>query len=112
MGLVTDSDTTNKNYKMLYKASLSDKTHIEYIIDIYEEEFHEQLIEDFLNNRSNKRSLLKTIFIEKNKVENEEKNTPNPNKSETPEGNFLNESKKSKNYLNSKALSKFNHKNK
>lgn len=69
MGLVTDSDVTNKSYQMLYKASLSDKTNIEYIIDIYEEEFNEQLIEDFLNNRSNKRSILKTILVDKNETE-------------------------------------------
>ena len=69
MGLVTGSDVTNKNYQMLYKASLSDKTNIEYIIDIYEEEFNEQLIEDFLNNRSNKRSILKTILVDKDEIE-------------------------------------------
>jgi hypothetical protein len=65
LGLVTDSDSTNKSYHMLYKASLSDKTNIEYIIDIYEDEFNEQLLEDFLNNRSNKRSILKTILVDK-----------------------------------------------
>jgi transcription termination factor NusB len=69
LGLVTDTDVTNKNYQMLYKASLSDKTNIEYIIDIYEEELNEQLIEDFLNNRSNKRSILKTILVDKNENE-------------------------------------------
>ena len=58
---------------MLYKASLSDKTSIEYLIDIYEEEFNEQLIEDFLNNRSNKRSVLKTILVDK--IENEDSDT-------------------------------------
>ena len=69
MGLVNDPDNTNKTYQMLYKASLSDKTNIEYIIDVYEEEFHEQFIEDFLNNRSNKRSILKTILLDKNENE-------------------------------------------
>jgi len=66
MGLVTDSDTTNKNYKMLYKESLTNKTNVEYIIDVYDEEFNEEAIEEFLNNRSNKRSMLKSILVEKN----------------------------------------------
>ena len=65
MGIITDSDVINKNYKMLYKASITDKTIIEYIVDVYEEEFNELLIEDYLNNRSNKRSILKTILVEK-----------------------------------------------
>ncbi len=66
MGIVTDSDTTNKNYKMLYKLCLSDKSNIEYIVDVYDDEFNEEAIEDFLNIRSNKRSILKSILVDKN----------------------------------------------
>lgn len=67
---------------MLYKASLSDKTHIEYIVDIYEEEFNEQLIEDFLNNRSNKRSILKTILVDKNESDDTDTSVNTPGSSD------------------------------
>lgn len=91
MGLVTDTDITNKNYKMLYKASLSEKNHIEYIIDIYEEEFNEQLIEEFLNNRSNKRSILKTILVDKSENEDTDTSeiTPGMNDTYDKESKFI-----------------------
>ncbi len=50
---------------MLYKACLANKSGIEYIVDVYDDEFNEDSIEEFLNNRPNKRSILKSILVDK-----------------------------------------------
>lgn len=70
LGVINDSDSTNKNYKILYKASLLDKTNLEYIIEIYEDEMNEENIENYLNNRMNKRSILKSVLTEYNEIIN------------------------------------------
>lgn len=56
---------------MLYKASLTNKSNIEYIVDVYDDEFNQDSIEELLNNRSNKRSVLKSILVDKCFGENE-----------------------------------------
>ena len=68
MGIINDSDITNKNYKILYKASLQDRTNYEYIVELYEEELNEKKIEDYLNNRADKRSILKSILVDYNEI--------------------------------------------
>ena len=53
---------------MLYKPSLIDKTNTEYLVEVYEDKFNEGVVEDFLNCRSNKRSILKSILVDKNEI--------------------------------------------
>lgn len=51
---------------MLYSSAVAEKSNIEYIVDVYEDNFCEELLEDFLNNRVNKRSILKSVLVDKN----------------------------------------------
>lgn len=79
---MTDPDSTNKTYKMLYKTSLTNKSSIEYIVDVYDEEFNEDSIEEFLNNRPNKRSILKSILVDRsNDIELTDTSTTTPTSS-------------------------------
>lgn len=64
-GIITDTDTTNRNYKILYKGSLHDKNNLEYSIDIYEGDLDENKVEDFLNSRVNRKAILKSVLIDK-----------------------------------------------
>lgn len=82
---------------MLYKLAASDKSNIEYIIDVYEDEFNEDLLEEFLNNRANKRSILKSILVDKKKkklksVEENESLSTSPSfiSSKQAKGNYIN----------------------
>jgi len=92
--LIGDADTTNKTYKILYKGSLQDKHNLEYSIEIYEGEFEDKKIEDFLNSRINKRSILKSVLVD---IESE-----TPRKSINDSSTSSNKTDFSKNKISSK----------
>lgn len=81
---------------MLYKASLTNKSNIEYIVDVYDDEFNEDSIEEFLNNRPNKRSILKSILVDKSsegELNDTSRTTPTSSSSKNFKDSNMKESK-------------------